>query len=301
MKTELYEYFLTLAEERSFSKAAQKMPFTQAALTQKIQQMEFSLGVPLFDRTTRKLELSDYGKIMRPHAQRIVQLKSEALAAISRQQTMQTYDLTVGFYPTASRYNLVEKMNLFRSHHPEINTHFRELLPAALMEAMEQGEFDFIICEESNQALNPHFDRLELDHDVLAAVMPASHPLANYEEVLLSQLSKERFLMLPENTFVYHTAISACKEQNFTPSIAYTSYSIKNILEMVSQGSGVSLLIKKPAESFRVQGASVISVSPPVVSSVNLLYREHSLTPRGKIFLDFMKDQTAHTSERSAS
>ena len=299
MKTELYEYFLTLAEERSFSKAAQKLPFTQAALTQKIQQMEAALGVPLFDRTTRKLELSEYGKIMRPHAQRIVQLKNEALAAISRQQTMQTYDLTVGFYPTASRYNFVEKMNLFRSHYPEINTHFRELLPAALIEAMERGEFDFIICEESSHALNPNFDRLKLDHDVLAAVIPASHPLANYQEVLLSQLAKERFLMLPENTFVYHTAISACKAQNFTPSIAYTSYSIKNILEMVGQGSGVSLLVKKPAESFRVQDVSVIRISPPVVSSVNLLYRKDRLTSKGKVFLDFMKEQTALSAERS--
>lgn len=299
MKTELYEYFLTLAEERSFSKAAQKLPFTQAALTQKIQQMEATLGVPLFDRTTRKLELSEYGKIMRPHAQRIVQLKSEALAAISRQQTMQDYDLTVGFYPTASRYNFVEKMNLFRSHHPEINTHFRELLPAALMEAMEQGAFDFIICEESNQALNPHFDRLELNHDVLAAVIPSSHPLANYQEVLLSQLAKERFLMLPENTFVYHTAISACKEQNFTPSIAYTSYSIKNILEMVGQGSGVSLLVKGPAKSFRIPNVSILDVSPSIASSINLLYREDRLTPQGKIFLDFMKEQTASAAERS--
>lgn len=299
MKTELYEYFLTLAEEHSFSKAAQKLPFTQAALTQKIQQMEATLGVPLFDRTTRKLELSKYGKIMRPHAQRIVQLKNEALAAISRQQTMQTYDLTVGFYPTASRYNFVEKMNLFRSRHPEINTHFRELLPAALIEAMERGEFDFIICEESSHALNPLFDRLELDHDVLAAVIPASHPLANYQEVLLSQLSKERFLMLPENTFAYHTAISACKAQNFTPSIAYTSYSIKNILEMVGQSSGVSLLVKGPAKSFRIPNVSILDIAPPVSSSINLLYREDRLTPKGRIFLDFMKEQTASAAERS--
>ena len=293
MKTELYEQFLILAEERSFSKAAQKMPFTQAALTQKIQQMETAIGVPLFDRTTRKLELSEYGKIMRPHAQRIVQLKNEALAAISRQQTMQTYDLTVGFYPTASRYNFVEKMNLFRSHHPEINTHFRELLPAALMEAMERGEFDFIICEESDHARNPNFDRLELNHDVLAAVIPASHPLANYREVLLSQLAKERFLMLPENTFVYHTAISACKAQNFTPSIAYTSYSIKNILEMVGQGSGISLLVKGPAKSFRISNVSILDISPPIASSINLLYREDKLTTKGRVFLDFMKAQTA--------
>ncbi len=299
MKTELYEYFLTLAEHRSFSKAAQQLPFTQAALTQKIQQMETALGVPLFDRTTRKLELSEYGKIMRPHAQRIVQLKNEALAAISRQQTMQTYDLIVGFYPTASRYNFVEKTNLFRSHHPEINTHFRELLPAALMEAMERGEFDFIICEESDHALHPNFDRLELNHDVLAAAIPASHPLANYQEVLLSQLSKERFLMLPENTFVYHTAISACKEQNFTPSIAYTSYSIRNILELVGQGSGVSLLVKGPAKSFRIPNVSILDIAPPVSSSINLLYREDRLTPKGRIFLDFMKEQTASAAERS--
>lgn len=301
MKIELYEYFLTLAENRSFSKAAQQLPFTQAALTQKIQQMETALGVPLFDRTTRKLGLSEYGKIMRPHAKRIVQLKNEAIAAISRQQTMQTYDLTVGFYPTASRYNFVDKMNLFRSYHPEINTHFRELLPAALMEAMERGEFDFIICEESDLALNPTFDRLELNHDVLAAVISASHPLANYDEVLLSQLSKERFLMLPENTFVYHTAISACKDQHFTPSIAYTSYSIRNILEMVGQGSGVSLLIKGPAMSFRIPNVSILDIAPPISSSINLLYHKDRLTPKGKIFLDFMQEQTELSPERSTS
>ena len=75
MKTEFYEEFVLLAEEGSYSRAAEHLSFSQVALTQHIQQMETRIGVRLFERSTRKVELSEYGKLVLPYARRIVRMQ----------------------------------------------------------------------------------------------------------------------------------------------------------------------------------------------------------------------------------
>lgn len=291
MKMDYYEEFIKLAETGSFSKAAEFYPFTQAALTQHIQQMESLYGVKLFDRSTRRVELSEFGKLILPHAKRMVKLKNDALSAVSQQMMHKHYDLSIGFYPAAARYNFVDKIKSFQSVNPDISVRFRELLPDALIESMEMGEFDFAILEEMDSKADKRYDRVCLNKDTLAAVLPASHPLASYSEVLLTQLAREQFLMMPEHTFVHALAITACREKGFSPTVAYTSYNISNLIDIVSQGNGISLLMKTPALRFKTPDFSVVDLIPGIYSSVNLLYHESELSEHGRRFLEFMITQ----------
>ncbi len=291
MKMEYYEEFVKLAETGSFSKTAESFSFTQAALTQHIQQMESLYGVKLFDRSTRRVELSDFGKLVLPHAKRMVKLKGEALSAVEQQLMHKHYHLSIGFYPAAARYNFVDRMQAFSALNPDISIRFRELLPEALIESMEMGEFDFVILEEEDSRAEKNYDRLCLNKDSLAAVLPISHPLSDYSEVLLTQLAKEQFLMMPEHTFVHQMATNACKSKGFSPAVTYTSYSISNLLEIVEKGRGISLLMKTPAMRYKNQGVSVLDLIPKIYSSVNLLYRESELSDYGRRFLDFMMTQ----------
>ena len=291
MKMEFYEEFVILAETGSFSKAAEQLPFTQAALTQHVQQMEEILGVRLFDRSTRKVELSEAGKLILPHARKIVKLRADAMSAVRAQLAHTRYDLSIGFYPAAARYNFLGRIQHFQALHPEISLQYRELLPEQLVKSMDEGEFDFIVQEERDTVTNPEYDRLCLNRDTLAVAVPAGHPLAAYREALLTQLAREKFHMLPEHTFVYRLAYDVCREMGFTPSITYTSYSIQNILEMVSQGSGVALLMKTPAQKYNVPGVTVLDLTPPITSSVNLLYHENALGKHGQTLLNYMQTQ----------
>lgn len=291
MKMEYYEEFVKLAETGSFSRAAESFPFTQAALTQHIQQMESLYGVKLFDRSTRRVELSEFGKLILPHAKRMVKLKNEAMSAVSQQLMHKHYDLSIGFYPAAARYNFVDRIHLFQTQNPDISIRFRELLPEALIESMEMGEFDFVILEEIDGHFSGNYDRICLNKDSLAAVLPASHPLAGYSEVLLTQLAKEQFLMMPEHTFVHALATTACKERGFSPAVTYTSYSISNLLDIVAGGNGISLLMKTPAQRHKTSEVSVVELIPAIYSSVNLLYRDSKIDEFGKRFLEFMMTQ----------
>lgn len=288
MKTEFYEEFVLLAEVGSYSKAAEQLSFSQVALTQHIQQMEALVGVRLFERSTRKVELSEYGKLVLPYARRIVKLKEEAVSAVSKRSPHKHFDLSVGFYPTAARFDFVSTIQQFQELHPEITIERRELLPDMLMEAMNHGEFDFILMEEIDGETSDGYDRLCMDRDTLAAVVPSTHPLAGYGEALLTQLSKEQFFMLPEHSFVCKLAIAACKKRGFLPAITYTSYSITNIIEMIEKNSGVSLLIKTPAQKYEKSGVSIVDLMPAIYSSVNLLFREDKLSKHGRTLLDFM-------------
>ena len=291
MKMEYYEEFVKLAETGSFSKAAEAFSFTQAALTQHIQQMESLYGVKLFDRSTRRVELSEFGRLILPHVKRMVKLKNEALSAVSQQLMHKHYDLSIGFYPAAARYNFVDRIKSFQSMNPDISIRFRELLPDALMESMEMGEFDFAILEEMDSKTDRRYDRLCLNKDNLAAVLPISHPLASYSEVLLTQLAREQFMMMPEHTFVHTLATAACKDRGFSPNATYTSYNISNLLDIVAQGNGISLLMKTPALRFKTPEISVVDLIPSIYSSVNLLYHESELNEYGTRFLEFMITQ----------
>lgn len=290
MKLDYYEEFVTLAETGSFSKAAERFPFSQAALTQHIQQMENLLGVKLFDRSTRKVELNEYGRLILPHAQKITRLKEEAVSAISQQMAYINFDLTIGFYPAAARYNFVDRISSFQAIHRDTSIRLRELLPEALMESMNQGDLDFAVLEEG-ESTPAGYDRLCLNTDRLVAVLPASHPLAGYNEVLLTQLVKEQFFMLPERTFVFRLAMAACKEKGFTPAVTYTSHAISSIIESVGQHAGVSLLMKSPATRHKTPDVAVVDLIPAVYSSINLLYRKSKLTEHGQTFLNFMRTQ----------
>lgn len=291
MKTEFYEEFVQLAETGSFSKTAEQFSFTQVALTQHIQQMEDIIGVRLFERSTRKIELNEYGKIILPYARRIIKLKEEAISAVSQQIMHKHFNLSIGFYPAASRLNFVDKLNEFQELHPDISVECRELLPEALMEAMDHGEFDFILMEEIDNDVkksNDGYDRLCMNRDTLAAVVPDTHPLAGYGEALLTQFSKERFFMMPEHSFVCKLGIAACKKRGFLPAITYTSYSITNIMDMIVKNKGISLLMKTPAQKHEKSGISVVDLIPAIYSSINLLFHEDDLNEYGKVFLDFM-------------
>lgn len=290
MKIDFFEEFVVLAETGSFSKAAEHFPFSQAALTQHIQQMESLMGVKLFERSTRKVELSEYGRLVLPHAKKITRLKDEAVSVISQQMAYMNFDLTIGFYPTAARYNFVDRIHSFQKISPGISIRFRELLPEALMDSIKQGELDFAIMEEG-ESKPTGYDRLCLNTDRLAAVLPASHPLAGYSEVLLTQLAREQFFMLPEHTFVFRMAVASCKEKGFTPAVTYTSYDISNIIESVGRRAGVSLLMKSPATKFKTPDVAVVDLIPASYSSINLLYRRSKLTEHGQAFLDFMRTQ----------
>ncbi len=291
MKMEYYEEFLKLAETGSFSKAAEAFPFTQAALTQHIQQMEALYGVKLFDRSTRRVELSEFGKLILPHAKRMVKLKNESHSAVSKQLMQKHYDLSIGFYPAAARYNFVDRIHTFQTLNPDVSIRFRELLPETLMESMEMGEFDFAVIEEMDSKADRHYDRISLSTDSLAAVLPASHPLAGYSEVLLTQLAREQFLLMPEHTFVHSLALMACREKGFSPSVTYTSYSISNLLELARKGNGISLLMKTPALRYKTADISVVELIPSIYSSVNLLYHSSQIDEYGKRFLEFMMTQ----------
>lgn len=291
MKLDFYEEFVKLAETGSFSKAAAELPFSQAALTQHIQQMEESLGVRLFDRSTRRVELSEYGRLVLPHAQRILKLREDARSAVRAQFMHEHFDLSIGFYPAAGRYDFMAKFNLFQARHPEMTVKCRELLPDVLTESMRRGEFDFVLLEERDEPHDDGYDRLRLNRDQLAAVLPASHPLAGYGAALLAQLAKEQFYLLPEHTFVNKLAMDACREAGFTPTVTYTSYSIRNILDMISKSAGVSLLMTSPAAKLRQDGVVVVDLIPRVTSSVNLLFRNEALGEQGRQFLDFMSTQ----------
>ena len=291
MKIDYYEEFVILADTGSFSRAAEQLPFSQAALTQHVQQMEESYGAKLFDRSTRRVELSEYGKLVLPHAQRIVKLRQDALSAVRAQLMHEHYDISIGYFPAAGRYDAPDKVQIFQSQHPELNLKCRELLPEVLTEALRQGEFDFAILEERDEEHDDGYDRLRLNRDKLAAVLPVSHPLASYGAALLAQLAKEQFYLLPEHTFVNRLATEACKEAGFTPTVTYTSFSLKKILDMIAKSSGVSLLMTSPAEKLKQEGVVVVDLIPGVTSSVNLLFRSDSLDENGRMFLDFMATQ----------
>jgi DNA-binding transcriptional LysR family regulator len=125
------------------------------------------------------------------------------------------------------------------------------------------------------------------------AVIPNEHPLAPKKSISLISLKDEDFVLLGPQSALHAFCLRACKKEEFTPRIVYTGTRVENIMEMVSQGMGVSLLMEIPARFAIRPHAIIIPIAPVLHSKIVIARcRKHALSSAGKVFWKFFQQAT---------
>lgn len=242
MELRQLKYFLVLAEELHFSRAAQRLAISQPPLSVAIRQLEEELGAQLFERTSKEVRLTAAGLHLRGQAQDIMaqaQRVRQDMRAIA--QGIQG-SIRLGFVGSSIYRGLPEALESFRARHPLVRIDMLELNSAEQIVALHHERLDLGLLHATRTpaGLESH----TLVSEPFMACLPAGHALASQSELRVRQLSSERMVLFSREVSPdYHQQIwQICQSEGFTPELHHEVRHWLSVLSMVSLGQGVSLV-----------------------------------------------------------
>ncbi|MDE7220958.1 MAG: LysR family transcriptional regulator [Oscillospiraceae bacterium] len=272
MEIRLLQEFVSLVETKSFQETSEQMNISQSTLTKHIHKLEDEMGVSLFDRSTRSVELNEYSKTYYPYAEKIVKLYEEGDAMIAALLSQGKNVLRVALTPALAHYSGIEVLSDFSREFSQYRLEITEC--PRVIDLLTDQKCDFVFAME-NDAMDGHMSKLLYKIDRLVVVFPASHPLAALKEVTLEQLRDERFIFHRNSSGEMHLEtrkfLQLCKDASFKPTAAANISSISTIVKMVSQEQGIAILHQGqiPADAEDIFWTELI---PTVHSHIYALY-----------------------------
>ena len=292
MEINYFKEFLALAEGKSYLDAAEELYISQSVLSKHIQKMESELGVPLFIRSTHSVTLSEYGKLFLPYVKKMLQIKEEYEQVLNDNKDSSLNTLTIGSISALAQYNITDIIAGFKKSHKNTTINITLGRSSGLLKMIRNGKCDFAFireAEEMDSSLDCELVRIPYAEDALAAVLPANHKYAKNKTVDLKLLSNEHFMFLGNDNMPYHLCRNACLRSGFEPDIAFTNRQPETLIELVSSGMGIALLMKPLAEYFSSPSVSIVEVTPTVKSYLNLFYlKDKNMTTIAKEFKKYV-------------
>lgn len=291
MEISYYREFVVLAETCSYGETADRTYVSTSALSKHIKALEGYLGAPLFRRTSRKVELTDFGRRMLPYAQAIARAQEDCEAAAQSYLGQETGSLELAVLPDMSHYGFTEILLRYRQDHPGIEVNLQEVDTRLGKMLLESGKCDLALTREKEFPEAEKFEFLSLREDRLVAVLPASHSCAGRKELPLTELAEESFALFRKDTLPYQYSLDACREAGFHPKVLLSTRNLEMILDLVRKGSCVALVFEGHIGVYREDPSYVvIPVAPEFVTTVGICSRKgEELSPTAAYFLQYVR------------
>jgi LysR family transcriptional regulator, benzoate and cis,cis-muconate-responsive activator of ben and cat genes len=238
-------YFISVAEERNFNRAAARLHVSQPAVSRQIADLEFELGVPLFTRNGHGVELSSEGEVMLGHARNILRRCIEATDAMHAfQRNPRTERLLIGYVAAEMGGMLTSALRRFEASSPNVEFDLLDMPPGDQVKALISRELDVAFIGSPCRNLHDQVFTEVLQKQTVRAVVADHHQLALRKRLELTELSMEFFVGFCEKTFPgrNEAIINACQTAGFTPRFRYLAGGLSAALSLVAAGKGVTLV-----------------------------------------------------------
>ncbi len=277
-------YFLAVADELHFGRAAERLYIAQPALSQQIRKLEGELGVELFHRTKRRVELTAAGQAMRAPASRSLDAVGESVEAARRAARGEIGHLTVGFIEAASGTLMPTLVRRFRGDRPEVGLTLRELSVDAQIAGLQNGSIDVGIVRPPIE--DPELELETIVEEALLIAVPDGHRLAEQRSVRARSLRDEPLVLLSREIVpgLYDQVIALQLEHGGEAMIAQEASSIQAVLGLVAAGLGISLL-PESVRSLEREGVRFVALKSSPRSSMLVAWRRDDRSPLTEAFL----------------
>ena len=249
MTVEQMHEFVVLAEERNYLVAADILYSTQATLSRHIMAMEEELGFQLFNRSTKKIELTAEGSRFLPYARNAVRLQEAYKAAIEQARQERSSALLVGYSFLASFYGFTDGLTQLMTDHPELDIKISQGDSETLLRAVQEGNLDVAFIQENPFEKPRNIEYVRFATDVMVAIMTKDHPLAGKSSLELQELANDRFIFTNLQSEPAVIAMEACRRSGFQPDIFKSGLVGQSMYAMLVRGGLVGLDWRKPALS----------------------------------------------------
>ena len=285
MELSQLEVFLTVARERRFSRAAEKLFRTQSAVSQTIRKLEEELGEPLLDRSSREGVLTDAGRTLQEYAEKLLNLRSDAEEALVELRELQKGKLAIAANEFTGLY-LLPVLAEFRRLHPMIKITVQRSLGSHIPDDLLRHTVEMGVLSYDPQ--EPRLRSIVVYLDELTFVVPPTHPLASEKQVSIRQLGAEVFIAHIVSSPYRDKVIETFRRYKTPLHMDVELPTLQAITRFVSMGNGVALvpLISVENELARGELLSIEVRELKLHRKLRLVYRkEASLTHAARAFL----------------
>lgn len=284
-------YFVAVAEELHFGRAAERLFIAQPPLSQQIQQLERELGVTLFQRTSRRVQLTPAGEVFLREARQILAGLESAVDAARRAARGETGWLGIGFAASATYDLLPAVLHDFRAQFPDVELSLRELNAAEQAQALHDRSIHVGFARPPLTETDGVVEAV-LREPFLAA-LPESHWLAAQASLSLPMLADEPFVSFPEKPLPSYAEIvrAVCEGAGFTPRVVQEVREMQTALSLVAAGLGIALL---PASVRHLHRDGVVYRplrEPAPKTELAVISRREEASPALQNFLQIVRAQ----------
>lgn len=280
--------FLSVADFASFRAASDNLHLSQSALSRRIDKLEGALGVKLFSRTTRKVELTTVGRAFVPRARNVMRELEDALVGIKDTTERISGQVTIACVPSAVGYFLPEAIKRFHAAYPKVRIRLIDESSAEILVAVARGDADFGLTYIGAQESDIDFQPLLEERFVVAC--PAGHPLARHKRVTWAELSRHEYVTIAQgsgNRFLIDQALSRVENK---PQWMCEVRHVPALVSLVEAGLGLGVVPRLAMPPKGHSGLISIPLEDPVVTRViGLIQRRgRELMPAARLFYDML-------------
>lgn len=256
------QYFIEVSRLRSFSKAAEHLYITQPTMSKMIRNLENELGVSLFARTNKRVELTDAGAVIFEQAKVIDKAFKDLEFQLENLTELKKGHIHIGLPPMIGSLYFPDIIGGFHERYPDITIHLFEDGSKRIEEEIDKGELDIgVVVLPVNEKV---FNYYSFEKEEIKLVVSSSHRFANLKEIKIEQLRGENFILFNEEFALHTRIISSCASAGFQPNIISKSSQWDFIGKMAASGLGVALMPESICRDL-TSDVSVLTVTDPSI------------------------------------
>lgn len=287
------EGFFAAAETLAFSTAADRMCMTQPAFSQLIRELESLFGTRLFERTTRRMELTEAGRLLYAQARRPLEDLQHAYQSVTELASGSRGLVSFAVLPSVAFSIGTQAIGRFRSDFPDVKVRQLEEQDRLLLDKVLDREVDFGVGMYSRPDPALRFDELFVDE--LVAVMPTQHPQASKRKIGWSALKEESLILLPPTSSVRRLVDTGLAVAGYQQEPSFEVVNMVTALAMVREGLGVTVLPRIALDSMRMDGLVHRDFSDPrPMRRIGIVRRtDRILSTAVERFIQYLFEQSA--------
>lgn len=283
-------YFVAVAEEASFTRAAARVHVAQPGVSAQVRQLERELGQELFDRSGRAVRLTVVGEVVLPFARAALEAVDAARCAVETLTGLLRGQVAVGMVVACSSVDLFATLETFHQRHPGVEIALSEANSDVLVERLQRGQLDLALVGLVG-ALPEGIASDALIDEALVAAVTHDDPLASTTTMPLSDLRERALVCLPRGTGVRRALDDACASLGIQPRIAFEASDPNVVAQLAGRGLGVAILPESVAAAHAGTLATVAIAEPTPRSRVELAWRaDGPLSPAARALIALARE-----------